>query len=128
MGDEVTAVFSRGLSGEDYFGRAIKAAKNLLRETGHKDKLGPWVPVGIGIHSGESFLGSVGRPNGIMEVAALGNVPNTASRLTALAGAGEILVSEHTINAAKMSTGGLEKRQLVLKGHMKEITAFVLHA
>jgi len=128
VGDEVTAVFSSGLSGKNYFARAIEAAKKLLLDTGHKDDLGPWVSVGVGIHSGESFLGSVGMPNGVMEVAALGDVPNTASRLAAEAGPGEILVSEQTILAAKLDTTGLEKRKLVLKGHSKNITAYVLHA
>jgi len=128
VGDEVTAVFSRGLSGENYPGQAIEAAKKLLRETGHGNEKPAWVQVGIGIHSGEAFIGSVGKPNGIMEVAALGNVPNTAARLTSLAGPGEILVSEYTIKAAKLDTGGLEKRQLKLKGHEKEIIAYVIHA
>ena len=126
VGDEVTAVFTRGLVGENYFGQAIEAAKNLLIETGHNNESGPWVPVGIGIHSGHSFLGSVGKPDGIMEVAALGDVPNTASRLASLAGPGEILVSEDTIEAAKFDREGLEKRQIELKGHEKEISVYVL--
>ena len=41
---------------------------------------------------------------------------------------GEILVSEHTINAAGLDKTGMEKRQLDLKGHQKKITAYVLHA
>jgi adenylate cyclase len=126
VGDEVTAVFARGISGENYFGQAIQAARVLLHETGHGNGNVPWVDLGIGIHSGEAFVGSVGKPNGIMEVAALGEVPNTAARLTSLAGPGEILVSEVTAHAAGMETEGLEKRQLALKGHKKEITAFVV--
>jgi adenylate cyclase len=126
VGDEVTAVFAQGISGENYFGQAVHAAKLLLHETGHGDGNIPWVELGIGIHSGEAFVGSVGKPNGIMEVAALGEVPNTAARLTSLAGSGEILVSEVTANAAQMETEGLEKRQLALKGHQKEITVFVV--
>jgi adenylate cyclase len=125
VGDEVTAVFSRGISGENYFSQAITAAKDLLRETGHGNGMTPWVDLGIGIHSGEAFVGSVGKPNGIMEVAALGEVPNTAARLTSLAGPGEILVSDNTVKSAQMDTEGLEKRQLELRGHQKEITAFV---
>ena len=61
-----------------------------------------------------------------MEVAALGDVPNTASRLASLAGPGEILVSEDTIEAAKFDREGLEKRQIELKGHEKEISVYVL--
>jgi adenylate cyclase len=127
VGDEVTAIFSRGLTGENYFRQAIEAAQELLQGTGHGDEDGAWVELGIGIHSGDTFVGSVGKPNGIMEVAALGEVPNTAARLTSLAGPGEILVSEYTITAAEVDTEGLEKRQLELKGNEKEITAFVIH-
>lgn len=125
VGDEVTAVFSEGLSGENYFGVAIRTAQELLRQTGHGENKTPWVQVGIGIHSGQAFIGSIGKPNGITEVTALGDVPNTAARLTSLAGPGEILVSEYTVKAAKMDSTGLEKRKLKLKGHEKEITAFV---
>jgi adenylate cyclase len=82
--------------------------------------------VGIGIHSGEAFVGSVGQPNGIMEVAALGDVPNTASRLTSLAGPGEILVSEDTMKATQLEFLDLEKRHLDLKGRSEGIDAFVL--
>jgi len=128
VGDEVTAVFSEGIAGENYYGAAIEAAKEVLHQTGHSLGDLPWVQVGIGIHSGIAFLGSVGKPNGIMEVAALGEVPNIASRLTSLAGAGEILVSEQTLTAAGMDPAGLEKRQLALKGHTQEITVYVIQA
>jgi adenylate cyclase len=127
VGDEVTAIFTPGIAGEEYHRRAIESAKELLKVTGHGNGSEERIPIGIGIHSGETFVGSIGKPNGLMEVAALGDVPNTASRLTSLAGAGEILVSEDTMLAAKMDTQGLEKRNLQLKGRSKAIDAFVLH-
>ena len=126
VGDEVTAIFSRGLAGEDYIAKAIRSAEELLRETGHGGKYQPWAPIGIGINSGETYLGSVGNPDGMIEVAALGDVPNTASRLTSMAGQGEIMVSETTILDAKRSTEGLEKRTMALKGKEGEITAYVI--
>jgi adenylate cyclase len=125
-GDEVTAAFTRGLSGEEYQLHAIETAKELLRATGHGDPQGPWAPLGIGIHSGMAFIGSVGRPNGIMEVATLGDVPNTASRLTSQAAVGEILVSRDTLAAAGINSDGLEKRHLELKGRNQAIDAYVL--
>jgi adenylate cyclase len=127
VGDEVTAVFTSGTAGKNYQEQSIEAAKDLLRKTGHGNGKKPWVEIGIGIHSGIAFLGSIGNPDGIMEVAALGEVPNIASRLTSLAGPGEILVSEDTIKAANLDSAGLEKRDLKLKGHEREITAFVLN-
>ena len=71
-------------------------------------------------------MGSVGQPNGMMEVAALGDVPNTAARLTSQAAPGEILVSADAITDAQMNTQGLEKRHLELKGRSEGIDAFVL--
>jgi adenylate cyclase len=128
VGDEVTSIFSRGLAGDNYHLVAIQAAQDLLRSIGYTAENGTQIQVGIGIHSGETFVGSVGKPSGVMEVAALGEVPNIASRLTSLAGPGEILVSADTVEAAGVSTHSLEQRRLKLKGHEKEITAFAFHA
>jgi adenylate cyclase len=126
-GDEVTAMFTRGIAGEDYSRRAIHAAEELLKVTGHDEGQEPWIPVGIGIHTGEAYVGSVGQPNGIMEVAALGDVPNTAARLTSMAAQGEILVSADAITDAQIDTQDLEKRHLDLKGRSEGIDAYVLH-
>jgi len=126
-GDEVSAMFTRGIAGEDYSRRAIETAEELLKVTGHGEEQEPWIPVGIGIHTGETFIGSVGQPNGIMEVAALGDVPNTAARLTSLAATGEILVSADAMTEAQMDTRDLEKRHLNLKGRSEGIDAYVLH-
>ena len=37
-GDEVTAMFTRGIAGENYSQRAIEAAKELLKVTGHGEE------------------------------------------------------------------------------------------
>jgi adenylate cyclase len=126
-GDEVSAIFVPGIAGEAYQRGAIEAAQELLRVTGHADEDGPWVPVGIGIHSGQAFVGSVGRPDGLMEVAALGDVPNTAARLTSQAAAGEILVAEDTLVTSEINAEGLERRHLELKGRSEGIDAINYH-
>lgn len=126
-GDEVSALFTRGLAGDQYSRRAIEAAKELLEVTGHGAGREPWIPVGIGIHTGETFVGSIGRPNGIMEVAALGDVPNTAARLTSLAAPGEILVSADAAADALLDTQGLEERHFDLKGRTEGVDAYALH-
>jgi adenylate cyclase len=126
VGDEVAAFFNIGISGENYPLNAINAGIAVLKETGHEHPDGPWAPVGIGIHIGDAFVGSVGNPNGMMEVAVLGDVPNTASRLTSEAKIGEIIVSEETMNAAGFDKTGLEMRTLELKGKSEKINAFVI--
>lgn len=126
VGDEVTALFVPGIAGQEYQKSAITAARQLLAATGHQAPDGPWAPIGIGIHSGDAFIGSVGTPDGMMEVAALGDVPNTASRLAASSKTGEILVSQDTMDATGLDSSGFERRVLELKGKDQTIEALVL--
>ena len=59
VGDEVTALFIPGFTGEDHARKAVEAGKGLLQATGHGSKSGPWVPVGVGIHAGVAWVGSI---------------------------------------------------------------------
>jgi len=59
VGDEAVALFIPGFAGEDHADRAIRTARALLVETGHRDGT-PWIPVGIGAHTGISFVGYIG--------------------------------------------------------------------
>lgn len=116
VGDEVTAFFMPGLAGENYASKAIEAAKEILVQTGHQEKQGPWVPVGIGIHTGVAFVGAVGKTDGMIDITALGDSVNVAARLASHAGAGEIILSEETVQAAGLDHALMEKRKLELKG------------
>ena len=115
-GDEVAALYMPGVAGQDYAHLAINAAEELLFETGHADSKGPWAPIGIGVHTGVAFVGAVGTSDGLVDVTALGDTVNTAARLASQAKAGEILLSEETLLAAKKDPSSLEKRSLELKG------------
>src|SRR5207249_11533934 len=83
---------------------AVAAARGLLEQTGN-DGPEPWIPVGAGVHTGRSFVGSVGQGDA-RDFTALGDTVNTAARLTALAGAGEILVSAEAATAGGVETTG----------------------
>jgi class 3 adenylate cyclase len=52
----------------------------------------PWIPVGVGVRTGRSFVGTVGEGDA-SDFTALGDTVNTTARLTGLAAASEILVS-----------------------------------
>ena len=116
IGDEVTAFYMPGVAGKDYARLAIKAAEEILIETGHKDPNGPWTPVGVGVHTGIAFVGAVGSSDGVVDITALGDAVNVAARLASKAKAGESLLSEETLRAAKVASSGMEKRSLELKG------------
>ena len=95
---------------------AVRAAEEILINTGHKDINGPWAPVGLGVHTGVAFVGAVGTSDGVVDITALGDDVNIAARLASQAKTGEILLSEQTLRAANMDPAHLEKRNLALKG------------
>ena len=129
VGDEVTALFAPGYAGKDHARRAVEAGQALLRAMGYGEPGGPWVPVGVGIHTGIAWVGSIAGASGASaDFTALGDNVNIAARLASKAGAGEVLVSEATCNAARIETGGLEKRELELKGKSELVSVRVLHA
>jgi adenylate cyclase len=114
VGDELVAFFIPLLTGERYVRRAVDAATDLLRSTGHDAADGPWVPVGAGVHAGSAWFGVVGEGSHI-EMTAVGDAVNIAARLASLAGPGEVLVSADAAAAAELDPT-LERRSLALRG------------
>ncbi len=127
VGDQVIGLYVPGFAGPNQRGKAIHAAQNLLRETGHTSSEGPWLPIGVGVHTGVAFLGSVGSNENATDIAVLGDPPNTAARLSSSAATGEILVSEDAY-VPDMNLEGLEKRQLMLKGKRNPVNVYVMRA
>lgn len=95
-GDNVMALFVPGLAGRDYRAKSVEAARSLRAAVGQGSELS--LAVGIGVASGEQFVGNVGG-GGYKDFTAVGNVTNIAARLTATAAAGEILVDAATYEA-----------------------------
>jgi adenylate cyclase len=122
VGDEVMANFFPLLTGERHAARAVEAGLALLRATGHCEAGGPWAPIGVGVNTGRAWMGAVGEGSST-ELTALGDAVNTASRLAASAGAGELLVSADAAKAAELDPT-LERRSLELKG--KELATEVV--
>jgi adenylate cyclase len=126
MGDEAIGLYIPGFAGPEHPRRAIEAAQELLRLTGHRDSKGPWLPVGIGIHTGPAFVGVVGSEESTADFTALGDNVNITARLASQAAAGEILISEAACLASKLNPTNLEYRQLELKGKTEPIKVGVL--
>jgi adenylate cyclase len=117
VGDEVIGLYVPGFAGRHHPRRAIEAAQSLLQLTGHRDRQGPWLPVGIGVHTGLAFAGIVGGTEGApTDFTALGDNVNITARLASQASRGEILISDAAYTAAGLDLGELEHRQLELKG------------
>jgi adenylate cyclase len=128
MGDEVIGLFIPGFAGGEHSRRAIKAARELLELTGHCDDEGPWLPVGVGVHTGPAFVGVVGGTEGNpSDFTALGDNVNVTSRLASQAGLGEILISEGAYTASGLDLDSLEQRELELKGKSEKAEVRVYH-
>jgi len=120
VGDEVVAHYYPGFAGSNHAARAISAAEALLEATGHARESGPWLPVGVAVHTGVAFVG-VMKSYGVMEFTALGDVVNTAARIAGHARQGEILVSKATCDAAGIGFNESERRTLELKGKTEPV-------
>ena len=127
VGDEVIGLYLPGWAGPYHARLAMQAAQELLRVTGHGDKGGPWLPVGVGVHTGIAFVGTVsGIAGTVMDITALGDNVNIAARLASKARSGEALISDAAYTAAGLHLGDLEQRQLELKGKNVPIGVRVL--
>jgi adenylate cyclase len=126
MGDQVSALFVPRFAGKQHAKVAIEAAKAVLKVTGHGTDEGPWIPVGVGVHTGKAFVGAVGSAEGVNEIAVLGSAANLCARLSSQAAVGEILVSEETAEFAGLQVKGLERRVLELKGISERVPVRVI--
>ncbi len=120
VGDQVIALYLPAFAGEQHARVAVEGARELLRATGHTDPNGPWIPVGVGVHTGVAFVGKVGQEE-VNDITVLGDAPNVAARLSSLARQGEILVSDMAFTAACLETGEMVARQVELKGRRKPV-------
>lgn len=126
MGDEAIGLYIPGFAGPEHPRKAIEAAQELLRLTGHGDSKGPWLPVGVGVHTGPAFVGVVGGEESTADFTALGDNVNITARLASQAGAGEVLISDASYSASKLDLENLEYRQLELKGKSEPIGVHIL--
>jgi adenylate cyclase len=124
IGDEVMALFIRGVAGPEYRQRSVDAGAALLRAVGYGSGTDPWLAIGVGVHAGTAFVGNVGG-NGVVDFTALGDVVNVAARLQAVAAPGEMVVGAG-IHDGFAGFGAGERRSVELRGH-DEAVAVVAH-
>jgi adenylate cyclase len=126
LGDEVAGFFVPGFAGPEHAKVALNTGKQIMKAMGYGASSGPWIPVGVGINTGVAYVGSVNADSGVTDISMLGDAVNTTARLTALAGPGEILISEAARKAADIPSDGMEPRNLQLKGKQKTVKAWAL--
>ncbi len=97
-GDCIVAVWPPGFVGRDHAKKALATAKTLARKIG----TGPdAIPVGVGVHSGEVYIGTVQAAQGLFrDVSVFGANVNITARLASEAGAGEAMASQAIADGA----------------------------
>ena len=120
-GDAVAAFWGAGFAGPNYVGRTIKVAQSMSKMMARQQ-----IPVGIGVHAGVAFFGSMGTADGLVDIAAIGDEVNLAARLASKAAAGEIIVSEKALKEAGIDGSGFESRSLDLKGISEPVLVHVI--
>jgi adenylate cyclase len=127
VGDQVIGLYVPGFAGPDHREIAIQDAQELLQAMGHLSTPGPWISIGIGVHTGIAFVGSVGNAGLATDITVLGDAANTAARLSSAAAPGEILISENAMTEQLLPLH-LEVRQLQLKGKSQAVNVYVWNA
>jgi adenylate cyclase len=124
VGDEVMALYLPGLFDGDPAADMVGDAEELLATAGYGAGE-PWVEVGVGLDFGTAFVGNVGAGE-VKDFTAIGDVVNTAARLQAAAGPGEIVMSARVGRRLGPTAAGASARELSLKGKSEPERALVL--
>jgi adenylate cyclase len=128
VGDEAIGLFIPSFAGAEHAKGAIGASKALIRSMADVSVGGHSLHIGIGVHTGVTFVGSVGSAGTFTDFTVLGDAVNTTARLAAAAGPGEILISEPALSHAGMKLLDTERRQLELKGKAEPMQVAVIRA
>lgn len=121
IGDALLAIWGAPFSHEDDADRAVLAAMEMIRTV-----QGRRFGVHIGLHTGLVAAGNIGTPE-YLQYAAVGETTNLASRISGVAGEGEIVLSAETMAALKNPPPNLEPLPpTIVKGHVEPLTLYRL--
>ena len=127
VGDEAIGLFIPMHTGPRHAEAAIAAGKAIIEAVGRDDASAYGsIPVGAGVHTGIAFVGTVGSSEEISDFTALGDSVNTTARLASLAAAGELLVSVAAAESAGMTTDGLDRRTVDVRGREAGLDVYSL--
>ena len=122
VGDQVMAFFGAPIDRNDHPQRAVGTAREIMGEVmamGGADRLG----IGIGISTGEAFVGNVGGGE-VTDYTVLGDTVNVAARLESAAAPGEILIAQETYGQVENEFPKAIRRELDLKGKSEKVIAW----
>jgi adenylate cyclase len=124
IGDEVMALFIPSWTPAATT-HMLSAGEELLRAVGYGSDTAPLLPLAIGMDYGLASVGNVGSGE-VKDFTAIGDVVNTAARLQARAGGGQLMMSERVRATLEEPPQGAEAVALRLKGKAEPVPAWLL--
>lgn len=120
IGDAVMGVFGSPIRSVTHLDDGLKSAVTLKKAINELNRLKerrgyPSFRIGIGLDSGEVIVGNMGS-HARMEYTAVGEAVNMASRLSGLAGGGDILVGEAAYSLIEDKVEAQERSETFIKG------------
>ncbi len=127
LGDGIMALFVPFISGDNHAAQAIAAGRSLVEKESHDRHLvEAGVRFGVGVHTGEAFVGTLGSGDKF-DFSALGDTVNAAARLGSLAQANELLVSWDAWKASGLPAEKLDRRPVQLAGRAEPLDVVHWH-
>jgi len=128
IGDAIVAVFGSLIPLENSAGTAVQTAIQMMKRMASlkekwKNQLGVEMDMGIGINTGEVFLGNIGSPER-MEFTVIGDTVNIASRFSGAAREGQILVTKDTLLHLSQNIKYAELEPIEVKGKTGRLDVF----
>ena len=131
LGDGLLVLFNDPIPCPDHPERAVRMALDMQARVGTLAegwaRSGYELGFGIGIAQGEATLGRIGFDRRL-DYAAIGRIPNLASRLCSEAKAGQVLVSERVFRSVEPHVEADHAGQFALKGIAEPVPVFEIRA
>ncbi len=130
MGDAVLAVFGEPIKNENHAIDAVRCADAMLKKVKQLqakwlDEGKPKIEIGIGISTGEAFVGNIGSEERL-EYTVIGDTVNTASRIENYNKVykTKFLISEETFLRVQKYVDVIKIREVTIRGKSKKINIY----
>lgn len=130
MGDAVLAIFGEPKKSENHALQAVKCGFKMLKKVKHLqdkwiDEGKPKIEIGIGISSGEAFIGNIGSQDRL-EYTVIGDTVNTASRIENYNKVyrTNFLISEETYKRVKNKVDVITINNVMIRGKASRMTIY----
>ena len=130
MGDAVLAIFKDEKNNSNHALNAVKCANKMLKKVKHLqekwiDEGKPKIEIGIGISSGEAFIGNIGSKERL-EYTVIGDTVNTASRIENYNKVyhTNFLISETTYERVKKYVDVITIKNVLIRGKTNRINIY----